>query len=54
MSKSETLHGSAPDKSTVALLLIDIISDFEFEDGETLFENALPAARRILELKKQA
>jgi len=33
MSKNEDLHGSAPDKSKIALLIIDMISDFEFEDG---------------------
>jgi len=38
MSRSEDLHGNAPDKSNVALLLIDIISDFEFVDGEKLFK----------------
>ena len=37
-----------------ALLLIDLISDFEFEDGEKLFERTLPAARRIARLKERA
>ena len=36
MSKSRDLPGNAPGKSKVALLLIDIISDFEFPDGEKL------------------
>jgi nicotinamidase-related amidase len=54
MSKSEDLHGNAPDKSNVALLLIDVISDFEFEDGEKLFENTLPIAKNILNLKEKA
>ena len=54
MPESKDLHGNAPDKSNVALLLIDIISDFEFEDGEKLFRYALPMARRIADLKKKA
>jgi nicotinamidase-related amidase len=54
MSKNEDLHGSAPDKSSVALVLIDVISDFEFEDGAKLFKFALPAAKRIAALKKEA
>ena len=41
-------------KSKIVLLLIDVISDFEFEDGGQLLENALPAARKIAELKKRA
>ena len=38
---------SAPHKSKIALLIIDMISDFEFEDGQQLLRNALPAARNI-------
>jgi nicotinamidase-related amidase len=54
MPKNEDLHGNAPDKSSVALLLIDVISDFEFEDGEKIFEFALPMAKKIAALKKMA
>ena len=54
MSKNEDLHGNAPDRSKTSLLLIDVISDFEFEDGEKLFENALPVARNLAKLKKKA
>jgi len=42
---------SAPLRSRTALLIIDMISDLEFEGGERLFKHALPAARRILSLK---
>jgi hypothetical protein len=31
MPKNEDLHGNAPDQSPVALLIIDMISDFEFD-----------------------
>ena len=45
---------SAPHDSKIALLIIDMISDFEFEDGQRLLRNALPAARNIVRLKKRA
>jgi nicotinamidase-related amidase len=54
MSNTEDLHGNAPDKSKVALLLIDVINDFEFEDGAKLFKNALPMARRLAALREKA
>ncbi len=53
MKKSPDLHGNAPDKSSIALLLIDVINDFEFEGAETLFQHALPAARKIAALKQR-
>lgn len=52
--KNDDLHGNAPDESEIALLLIDVINDFEFEGGEELFRNALPAARNIARLKERA
>jgi nicotinamidase-related amidase len=53
--KSSDLHGNAPDNSPVALLLIDVINDFEFDEGaEDLFRFALPAAKRIAKLKARA
>jgi len=48
------LHGSAPDKSEAVLLLIDVINDFDFEEGEQLLELALPVGKNIAELKKRA
>jgi len=52
--KSHDLHGSAPDKSAAALLLIDVINDFEFDGGEELLRLALPAGRNIATLKRRA
>ena len=52
--KDSDLHGNAPDKSEVVLLLIDVINDLEFEGGEELLRNALPAARNIARLKERA
>lgn len=54
MKKNKDLHGNAPDESDIALLLIDVINDFEFEGGEELFRHSLPAARNIARLKEQA
>ena len=50
---SHDLHGSAPDKSETALLLIDVINDFDFPEGEQLLHLALPVGRNIAELKKR-
>ncbi len=47
------LHGNAPDNARVALLLIDVINDLEFEGGDKLLEHALPAAKRIAALKQR-
>ena len=52
--KNEDLHGNAPDKSDVALLLIDVINDLEFPEGDQLLRHALPMARRIAALKRRA
>ena len=45
-AKHADLHGNAPDTSPTALVLVDVINDFEFEGAERLFVHALPAARR--------
>lgn len=52
--KNEDLHGNAPDKSEVALLLIDVINDLEFPEGDQLLQHALPMAHRIAALKERA
>lgn len=52
--KNEDLHGNVPDRSPVALVLIDVINDLDFSGGEKLLETALPAARNLAELKRRA
>jgi nicotinamidase-related amidase len=47
------LHGNVPDKSPVVLVLIDVINDLEFDEGEALLEHALPMARSIAALKQR-
>lgn len=53
-AKNADLHGNAPDKSSVALLLIDVINDLEFPEAEQLLPFALPMAHRIADFKRQA
>ncbi|MFL5482064.1 MAG: cysteine hydrolase family protein [Gemmatimonadaceae bacterium] len=53
-AKNNDLHGNVPDESPVALILIDVINDMEFDSGDALFRNALPAARNLAALKKRA
>jgi len=52
--KSNDLHGNVPDQSNVALLLIDVVNDFEFEGGERLLPLALPVGQAIAKLKHAA
>jgi nicotinamidase-related amidase len=52
--KNEDLHGSVPENSRVALLLIDVINDLEFEGSEALVAQAPAMARRIAALRKRA
>jgi len=40
--KNSDLHGNAPDRSAMVLLILDLISDFEFEDGREVCKAALP------------
>src|SRR3954465_88640 len=53
-AKNSDLHGNVPDQCSVALVLIDVINDMEFEDGEAVFANALPAAKRLARLRQRA
>ena len=46
-------ENAALDPKNSALLLIDLITDFEFDDGDKLMEATLPAAHRIAELKRK-
>jgi nicotinamidase-related amidase len=41
-------------RSPAALVLIDVVSHFEFPDGDRLLENALPIAPRLARLKERA
>jgi nicotinamidase-related amidase len=54
VKKNPDLHGNVPDRCSVALVLIDVINDMEFADGEAVFANALPAAKRLSRLRNRA
>jgi nicotinamidase-related amidase len=53
-ARNRDLHGMVPDWCPVALILLDVINDLEWEDGELLLEHAVPMARRLAELKRRA
>lgn len=50
---SRDLHGNAPDNAAVALLLIDVINDLEFPEGDDLLSFALPMADRLQKVKQE-
>lgn len=47
-------NGAAPDRSAVALLVLDMVSDFSFPGGAAMARAALPVARRIGRLADRA
>ena len=53
-AKNQDLHGNVPDRCNVAVILIDIINDMEFEGGDALLQNALPAAKKLAQLRRRA
>lgn len=54
MSTTSYLHGDEIQRSRVALLLIDVINDLDFPEGEQLLQKGLAAAVRIGELRDRA
>ena len=52
--KNINLHGSAPDKHEIALLLVDVINDFDFPEADQLLKHARSMARKLLSLKRRA
>jgi nicotinamidase-related amidase len=53
-AKNPDLHGNVPEKSSVALLLIDVINDMDFDGADALVCQAVPMAHRIAALKRRA
>lgn len=51
---NEDLHGNAPDTCSVAILIVDVINDLEFPEGDQLLEPAVRAARAIAALNARA
>jgi nicotinamidase-related amidase len=52
--KNHDLHGNAPDNSSVALVLIDVINDLEWDGADEMLPRVKPMALRIAKLKKRA
>ena len=46
--------GNICHQSSAALILIDVINDFDFPDGDKLLRNALPMAPKLARLKERA
>ncbi|GAA4447730.1 isochorismatase family cysteine hydrolase [Novipirellula rosea] len=46
-------HFSETARASTALLIVDMINDLEFDEGEQLLEFALPVARRLQKLKQR-
>jgi nicotinamidase-related amidase len=53
-AKNKDLHGSAPDKSETALLIVDVINDLDFPEAKQLLRYAPSMARQIARLKQRA
>lgn len=53
-AKNDDLHGNVPETSPVALVMVDVINDLEFDGGKTLLKRALPVARRLAALAERA
>ena len=51
---NQDLHGNVPDDSSVVLILIDLINDFEFDGADQMFKNTLAIAQPIARLRKNA
>jgi nicotinamidase-related amidase len=50
----DTLYGNAPDRSSVAVLLIDVINDMEFPGGDRLAARARLVGKKLAALKRRA
>src|SRR5215208_2482777 len=53
-AKNDDLHGNVPENSPVALVIVDVINDLEFDGGHVLLQRALPMAKRLAILAKRA
>jgi len=49
-----TFHHNVPNRSKLVMLVIDMINDFDFPQGEALRAQALPAAQKIVALRHRA
>ena len=52
--RNTDLHGNVPDASPVALVLVDVINDMEFDGAAGMLTRAVRMARAIAALKRRA
>jgi len=52
--KNKDLHGSAPDKSETALLIVDVINDLNFEEADQLLRFIPAMSHKLARLKARA
>jgi nicotinamidase-related amidase len=52
--KNADLHGNVPESSPVAVLVVDVINDMEFDGGEELLENSLSMASSLASFLNRA
>jgi nicotinamidase-related amidase len=53
-ASGDDLHGNAPDRSRVALLLVDVINDLEFPGGDKLLARSRPLIKALTALRRRA
>jgi len=53
-ARNQDLHGSAPDKSGTALLIVDVINDLDFPEVKQLLRFVPAMARKLARLKRRA
>ena len=53
-ARNRDLHGSAPDKSTVALLIVDVINDLDFPEAKQLLRFVPAMSHKLKKLKERA
>src|SRR5205809_3369994 len=53
-SRNPDLHGSAPDKSEIVLLILDVINDLDFPEAKQLLRFVPGMARKLRSLKERA
>lgn len=53
-SRNPDLHGSAPDKSQIVLLIVDVINDLDFPEAKQLLRFVPRMARKLRKLKERA
>ena len=53
-ARNRDLHGSAPDKATVALLIVDVINDLDFPEAKQLMRFVPAMSQKLRKLKERA